>query len=81
MPLGHINLLTQEQLLAQVHDAGLRVRTAHKTGFYLPLVAEFGGQIGQRFLAWCEGKLLNSSLSGLLWTQCYVLGRAPTRER
>lgn len=81
LPLGHINLLTEAALLRQVRDAGLSVRKSHKTGFYLPGIAEFGGVFGQRFLAWCGGKLLNSPMSGILWTQCYVLGHASTGER
>ena len=75
IPTGHINLLTESELLRQLTACGLVVESAHKTGFYLPLVAELGGQWGCRFLNWCEHRLRGSSLSWLLWTQCYVLRR------
>ena len=73
IPTGHINLVTQSELLRQVSAAGLVVETSWKCGFYLPLVAELGGNAGSRFLQWCEKKLRGSSLSWLLWTQCYLL--------
>jgi 2-polyprenyl-3-methyl-5-hydroxy-6-metoxy-1,4-benzoquinol methylase len=73
IPTGHINLLTEGQLRGQLEGAGLRIEDAFKTGFYLPLIAEFGGEFGKRVLQWCEAKLRNSRLSWLLWTQCYIL--------
>ncbi len=78
---GHINLLTEGQLQAQLAAAGLAVQAQHKTGFYLPVVAEAGGNAGLGLLQWCEGKLRNTALDWLLWTQCYVLGRAEVRSR
>jgi len=72
---GHINLLTETALREQFTEAGLQVELSHKLAFYLPLVAELGGRAGQRFLAWCERRLRESRLSGLLWTQCYELVR------
>ena len=72
---GHINLLTESALAAQLSDAGLATREAWKSGFYLPLVAELLGSPGQRFLAWCEDKLRDGPLSFLLWTQYRVLGK------
>lgn len=73
IPTGHINLLTEGQLQRQLTEAGLRVEESFKTGFYLPLIAELGGERGQRLLQWCESKLQDSRLSWLLWTQCYIL--------
>ncbi|TDG15412.1 class I SAM-dependent methyltransferase [Seongchinamella unica] len=73
IPTGHINLLTESELLRQVAASGLVVESAWKCGFYLPLVAELGGDSGCRFLQWCERKLRGSALSWLLWTQCYLL--------
>ncbi len=80
IPTGHINLLTEDKLRAQIAAAGLEVRLHYKLGFYLPVIAEAGGETGQKFLQWCEGKLRYSRLSWLLWTQCYVLTR-PTLSR
>jgi 2-polyprenyl-3-methyl-5-hydroxy-6-metoxy-1,4-benzoquinol methylase len=70
---GHINLLTESDLRAQIQAAGLEIIETYKSGFYLPLVAEIGGRAGQRVLQWCESRLRGSVLSGLLWTQYYVL--------
>ena len=70
---GHINLLTEAGLGAQIESAGLKIIKRHKSGFYLPLVAEFLGARGRNFLQWCEAKLQGSFLSGLLWTQYYIL--------
>jgi 2-polyprenyl-3-methyl-5-hydroxy-6-metoxy-1,4-benzoquinol methylase len=70
---GHINLLTEAALEKQIEDAGFRVEERYKLGFYLPLLAEFGGNPGLRVLRWLERKLRDSRLSWLLWTQCYLL--------
>jgi 2-polyprenyl-3-methyl-5-hydroxy-6-metoxy-1,4-benzoquinol methylase len=73
---GHINLLTEPELRAQLGEAGLRVVEHHKTGFYFPLIAEFGGRTGQRLLARIEREIRDSALSQFLWTQYYVATRA-----
>lgn len=73
IPTGHINLLTETEVLRQISAAGLEVQESFKCGFYLPLVAELGGDRGCRLLRWCERKLRGSPLSFLLWTQCYLL--------
>lgn len=73
MPSGHINLLAESSLRRQFDAAGLVVQSSFKSGFYLPLVAEFGGRPGLRLLRWCEYRLRHSRLSWLLWTQYYVL--------
>ena len=70
---GHINLMTEAVLKEQIETAGLRVQQEYKSGFYLPLVAEFCGEKGLALLQWLEKKLRGSRLSGLLWTQYYVL--------
>ena len=75
---GHINLLTESRLKQQLATAGFDIVTEHKSGFYLPLVAEFGGRAGQRFLGYLEATLRHGKLSGLLWTQYYVLRKHET---
>jgi 2-polyprenyl-3-methyl-5-hydroxy-6-metoxy-1,4-benzoquinol methylase len=75
IPTGHINLLTEKQLKEQFLRASLVIVSEHKTGFYLPIVAELFGHLGLRFEKWLEAKLCYSAFSGLLWTQCYVLKR------
>ena len=44
--LGHINLLTEPQLARQIDAAGFKVRGQRRFGFYLPIIAEFGGKAG-----------------------------------
>jgi SAM-dependent methyltransferase len=70
---GHINLLTEAGLKEQLAEVGLQITLEYKSGFYLPLVAEFFGTRGQVLLQWMEKKLRGSRLSGLLWTQYYIL--------
>lgn len=69
---GHVNLMTEREVRAQLAGAGFRVVEHHKSGFYLPLVAEFGRDAAQSLLARMERRLRNGPLSGLLWTQYYV---------
>lgn len=72
--LGHINLLTHRGLKRQIANAGFHVIEENRIGLYLPLLAEAGGGAGlrvARFLATVIRRI--PLLSGLLWTQCYVL--------
>ena len=70
---GHINVMTEITLKTQIQMAGLRIQEEYKSGFYLPLIAEFMGERGLAMLAWCEKKVQGSRFSGLLWTQYYIL--------
>ncbi|GAB5413767.1 MAG: hypothetical protein Cons2KO_13700 [Congregibacter sp.] len=72
-PTGHINVLSRRALEQQMRRAGLCVEQRASCGFYLPIIAEFGGSAGANFLRWCDRHLRNSPLSPLQWTQCYVL--------
>lgn len=74
-PTGHINLIGPRDLQAQFARAGLRVERCEYLGMYLPVIAEFGGDWGQRLLARLERTLRATPLRALLWTQCYVLRR------
>jgi 2-polyprenyl-3-methyl-5-hydroxy-6-metoxy-1,4-benzoquinol methylase len=69
---GHINLLTERQVRAQLDDAGFDVREQYKSGLYLPLIAEFGGRGGMRLEQRLERRLRGTGLDWLLWTQYYV---------
>jgi 2-polyprenyl-3-methyl-5-hydroxy-6-metoxy-1,4-benzoquinol methylase len=72
--LGHINLMTRGTLQKQIAAAGFEIVENEVFGFYLPGLAEFGGTGGARLLV-ALGKLLARLpvVSGLLWTQGYVL--------
>jgi len=74
--LGHINLLTAGQLQRQLAEAGLEVRDSRRFGFYLPVVAEFGGKPGAEILRGIERVIRPLPVArSLLWTQGWVLRR------
>lgn len=72
--LGHINLLTAGQLERQIREAGFTVERRDRFGFYLPAIAEFGGDAGCRLLRAIERRIAHAPLlRHLIWTQAYVL--------
>ncbi len=72
--LGHINLLTAPQLQRQLAASGFRIESHARFGFYLPLIADFGGKAGHDFLRRVEPVIRQIPvLRGLLWTQAYIL--------
>ena len=72
--LGHISLRTRAQLILEIDKAGFTILSREDMSFYLPVIAEFGGEWGKRVLQFCERQLKKSNvLRNLLWTQCYVL--------
>jgi 2-polyprenyl-3-methyl-5-hydroxy-6-metoxy-1,4-benzoquinol methylase len=74
--LGHINLLTAAAVKAQLRNAGFEIVSSTRFGFYLPAVAEFGGEIGWRGLMRVGNALAKIPfLRGLLWTQGWVARR------
>lgn len=75
---GHINLTSSRRLEQQLADLGFEVLERHKSGMYLPLVAEFAGQYGLKLEQWLERRLRGGPAQGLLWTQCCV-ARAPAQ--
>jgi SAM-dependent methyltransferase len=72
--LGHINLLTQGQLQSQIATSGFIIEKQALLGFYLPGIAEFGGNGGAALLH-AIGKFIEKIpvLRGLIWTQAYQL--------
>ncbi len=74
--LGHINLLTAGQARGQIERAGFKVEQSYRFGFYLPVVAEFGGKAGAGLLGASAAVLRRLPVvRGLLWTQGWVLSR------
>jgi 2-polyprenyl-3-methyl-5-hydroxy-6-metoxy-1,4-benzoquinol methylase len=69
---GHINLMTAATLQRQLSEAGFTVERQHRTGMYIPLLAEFGGALALRLEQYMERRLRGSAAGGLLWTQYYV---------
>jgi len=72
LEMGHINLLTTVQVTAQLERPGFKIREQHKSGVYVPLLAEFAGTAGLRLEQWLEPRLRDSPLAWLLWTQYFV---------
>jgi SAM-dependent methyltransferase len=74
--LGHINLLTHGQLGRQLAAAGFEIVRQDRFGFYLPVIAEFGGTPGRAVLRGIERIIRPIPvLRGLIWTQAYLLRR------
>lgn len=72
--LGHINLRTRTELLQELEEHGFVVVETTDIGFYIPVIAEWGGEIGRSIIMRAESMLGRSKLGrNLLWTQCYVL--------
>ena len=73
--MGHINLLTRRGLARQIASAGFQIEESFTSGFYMPVLAELGGETAVRLERWLEKKCRGGACEGLLWTQ-YVVARA-----
>lgn len=74
--LGHVNLLTAGQLAEQIEKAGFKPQKTRRFGFYMPVIAEFGGRPGAGVLRAVEAAIRPVPvIRGLLWTQGWVLNR------
>lgn len=73
LKMGHISLRSYHELSATIADCGFRVIEHTKFGLYIPVVAEFGGDLGGRAIEALERHICDSSLNWALWTQAYVL--------
>jgi ubiquinone/menaquinone biosynthesis C-methylase UbiE len=69
---GHINLMTARTVQRQLRDAGFEIVEQYRSGLYLPLLAEFGGERGLKLAQWLEARLRDGFGRNLLWTQYYV---------
>ena len=69
---GHVNLMTARTMQRQLREAGFEIAEQHRSGLYLPLLAEFGGERGLRLAQRLEGKARQGLGRSLLWTQYYV---------
>jgi 2-polyprenyl-3-methyl-5-hydroxy-6-metoxy-1,4-benzoquinol methylase len=72
LEMGHINLMTATTIQRQLTSAGFEIIERHKSGLYMPLLAELGGASAAHFLKTAGHKIQDSSLSWLLWTQFYL---------
>jgi ubiquinone/menaquinone biosynthesis C-methylase UbiE len=69
---GHINLMTSRTVERQLEEAGFRVVANHKSGLYLPVIAELLGTRALRIEKWLEKHLYRRRLDWMLWVQYYV---------
>lgn len=70
---GHINLMTQKTVKQQLQHSSLDIISQDTSGFYLPVIAEFGGQIALKLMQWLEKTCRPKRWLGqLLWTQYYI---------
>ena len=70
---GHVNLMTEKILKKQILDAGFNIIEQHKSGLYIPLIAEFFGQKGLAWECKLEKNIMGSCLDVFLWTQYYIV--------
>ena len=73
LPTGHISLMTERALRDGFAAAGLEIVASEKTGLYLPLVAEAGGERARGASARLATRIRGTRLDALLWTQLYEL--------
>ncbi|MEW6076552.1 MAG: class I SAM-dependent methyltransferase [Thermodesulfobacteriota bacterium] len=75
LPTGHINLMTSRRLNESLARIGFTVLEIHKSGLYLPGLAETSARFAQRLAAALNTRLFNTKLDFLLWTQFFVAGK------
>jgi ubiquinone/menaquinone biosynthesis C-methylase UbiE len=69
---GHINLMTENQVVGQLRAAGFKILEQFKSGVYVPFLAEFAGVAGLRIEQWLEPRLRRGHLAWVLWTQYFI---------
>ena len=69
---GHINLMTETQVTHQLKTAGFSIVERHKSGMYLPFIAEFAGEKGLGLEKFLEKRFNGGFMDWMLWTQYYV---------
>jgi 2-polyprenyl-3-methyl-5-hydroxy-6-metoxy-1,4-benzoquinol methylase len=79
LPTGHISLLTRSEARELLAGSGFEIVSASASTFYLPGIAEFGGERGMRLLRRLESLLQRGRGAGLLWTQHWTATRRDDR--
>jgi ubiquinone/menaquinone biosynthesis C-methylase UbiE len=70
---GHISLKTCGQFRTALLRSGFNILREEKFGLYVPIVAEFLGDISGRVIEVMERRVRDTALDWMLWTQAYVL--------
>ncbi len=76
---GHVNLLTEREVRSQLDAAGFHVRASHKSGVYIPVVAEAFGEKALRFEQKLETRMRGTRADGLLWVQYHLAEKPEAR--
>jgi hypothetical protein len=71
-----LDLLTARAAERQLVAAGFAIEAQHRSGVYLPLLAEIGGTAALAAEQRLEGRLRGGPFHWLLWTQYYVARRS-----
>jgi len=79
LPTGHINVMSRDRVTRLLQDHSFEILASNYFGLYVPVVAEFGGDIGVRLLRRLEKLLQRHGPRGLLWTQLHLARKAMTR--
>ena len=72
LPTGHISVQSGKRLRSLLRENGFEIIEPKYFGFYFPVVAEFGGNIGASVLQSIERLIRRYGPRGVLWTQLYV---------
>lgn len=72
---GHISLRSSVEFRNLLIKNGFEIIEEERFGLYIPLLAEFGGAVGGRFIEYLERIIKGSFFKEILWTQAYVLKR------
>ncbi len=80
LPTGHINLISARRLSGKLGQNGFEIVETHKSGLYLPGLAEMPLQVTQKLAAAINDKISGTKFDFLLWTQFFVARkRSPSR--
>ena len=71
-PLGHINLRSMRRWRKTLADCGFRILETHRSGLYLPVLAEMFPDRARNAAGWLNARLSATPLAFLLWTQFFV---------
>jgi ubiquinone/menaquinone biosynthesis C-methylase UbiE len=72
LPTGHINLMSARKLSDKLIQTGFTIIETHKSGLYLPGLAEIPAQAPQKIAAALNTRLSGTIFDFLLWTQFFV---------
>jgi 2-polyprenyl-3-methyl-5-hydroxy-6-metoxy-1,4-benzoquinol methylase len=79
LPTGHISVQSSARITRLLRDNGFDILESHYFGLYVPVVAEFGGQIAVSVLGSLEKAVQRYGPRSMLWTQLHIARRRSSR--